>query len=275
MNIVFPKNNGQHYYNIHYRYILNILRNIPEVNISLTELPEDLGNTAFKCYIDGKLVIFSFTDNMYRFGNSEQTALNLITDIPIFKFHYGVDNNFSDNVIPFTPVSFHNWKVFFENANEINYSCNSNIILNNQALSGGAKQRREFVRVLLKQKYMDLVDISIYPKLDYWKKINNCLVSVCVPGYCNNMLDRGHIQFMAFGACTISPHLPEILPFNATLIPDVHYIMCKDDYSDLISKIEWCKNNTSSCVEIGNAASKLFNQIGTPNNLWNWIIKNV
>ena len=34
------------------------------------------------------------------------------------------------------------------------------------------------------------------------------------------------------------------------LIPGVHYVLVKDDYSDLLEKIDWCLSNEDKCMEI-------------------------
>lgn len=39
------------------------------------------------------------------------------------------------------------------------------------------------------------------------------------------------------------------------LIPDYHYILLKDDFSDLLEKYEWCENNPEQCIEIINNAN--------------------
>jgi len=40
-----------------------------------------------------------------------------------------------------------------------------------------------------------------------------------------------------------------------TLIPDYHYILLKDDFSDLEEKLEWCNNNQDKCKQIINNAN--------------------
>ena len=124
---------------------------------------------------------------------------------------------------------------------------------------------------LLKGNLKNVKTKCLPNQIDYWMDINKCLVSVCVPGATNNMLDRGQWQYMAFGCCTISPILPELLPFDKKLIPDVHYIRCKDDYSDLLEKIEWCKQNREKCIEIGRNAKKLFLETSTPEKIVEWV----
>ena len=39
------------------------------------------------------------------------------------------------------------------------------------------------------------------------------------------------------------------------LEPDVHYILIKDDWSDLKEKIEWCEKNQEKCLKIINNAN--------------------
>lgn len=44
------------------------------------------------------------------------------------------------------------------------------------------------------------------------------------------------------------------------LIPDYHYILLKDDFSDLYDKYIWCQNNQNKCIEIINNANKFMEQ---------------
>jgi hypothetical protein len=37
---------------------------------------------------------------------------------------------------------------------------------------------------------------------------------------------------------------------ETTLIPDYHYVLLKDDFSDLEEKLNWCNNNQTKCIEI-------------------------
>ena len=105
--------------------------------------------------------------------------------------------------------------------------------------------------------------VSLLDSISF-KLINTASAIVCVPGARNNMLDRGQSQQMAFGACTISPKLVTRLSYHGMLIPGVHYVECKSDYSDLIEKANWVINNRSKAIKIGNAAKKLFSETSTP-----------
>ena len=37
---------------------------------------------------------------------------------------------------------------------------------------------------------------------------------------------------------------------ETTLIPNYHYMLLKDDYSDLEEKLHWCNNNQDKCTQI-------------------------
>lgn len=279
--IIFPKDTGQHYFSIHYQYILDLFRYC-KCGIELKDIPE-FHKTAFQCLINGKSVIFDFADD----GNSINEC-----DMPVFKFHYKDEHKELKNIYPFSPVSFYykDWIDFNKLEKQIRYTCNNDIILNNQRPYAGALKRRKHVREILIYSYNpdndNDLDFNITDQLTFWKKINNCLVSVCVPGQNNNMLDRGQLQQMFFGCCTISPELPEILPVKnfRTMYPSIvtqpfelddmnAYIKCKGDYSDLIEKIEWCKKNRKECIEIGHRAKKLCQKYLIPESLVSWILE--
>jgi hypothetical protein len=74
---------------------------------------------------------------------------------------------------------------------------------------------------------------------------------------------------MAFGCATISPYLPEILPFDQTLHPGIHYLVCKEDFSDVPIIIQ--DTPKEKLLEIGQNAKQLFNSTCTPSAVALWI----
>ena len=48
--------------------------------------------------------------------------------------------------------------------------------------------------------------------------------------------------------------------YSDLLIPYVHYVPVKADLSDIISQIQWCKDNDAKCKEIAKAALKFHNE---------------
>ena len=224
---------------------------------------------------DGRF-IFEVNGKKAYMDYSDHPSINPKRDesIPYFKFHCHEKYLALPNIHPFSPTSFYEWERFRRLEKQIKYTAKGYKIINKQKPYGNATIRRREVRSILKRKYANNVEIKPdSEQVIFWKDINDCLVSVFVPGAYNFMLDRGHIQYMAFGCCTISPFLKDVLPYNRNIIPNIHYIQCRDDYSDLINIIEWCKHNRQTCIDIGADAKKLFDQTSRPSVLVKWVLK--
>jgi len=266
MKVILPKDGPKKaYYEAYVGYVLSILK---ENDIHPLFDGSAVFNL-FKMKIDNRPIIIDFSDfyniNLKYYSSEE----------PYFKFHYCKEKhqNFK-NIHSFTGISFYDWVEFFKLRESIKYSCNNDLVIHMQRPRGAAVERRNFVRSLLVEKYGDKCRYDfVENQNEFWKTINNCLVHICVPGARNDILDRGQLQVMALGCCTISPVLSDCLAWNKELLPGVHYISCLPDYSDLIEKIEWCKSNRNLCVEIGNNAKKLFDETSTPQKLLEWIIR--
>lgn len=194
-----------------------------------------------------------------------------------FKFHSTSAHVPFGNVRAFPPCSFQNWHQYRELERDVRYSASGDSILNVQRtkITLRAQQwaedltrRRSMVREQLRGRYGDEVDVDYTDQVTYWRKASNCLVSVHVSGMWGNMLDRAQLQMMGFGVCTLSPVLYTRLSESGPPVPGVHYVACRDDYSDLIERIEWCRENRDACCEIGAAAKRLFQQTCLPEAVW-------
>jgi len=221
--------------------------------------------TKFLMKIDNKNIVIDYSDNLDYMSNWHEFDA-------YFKFHYSKKKHSSfETIYPFTPISFYNWEQYELLEKEIKYTCNNDLVLNMQTPGGNALQRRTNVQTLLKQTYENNVVLNgKEPQINFWKRINDCLVHVFVPGCRNNMIDRGHIQYLAFGCCTISPPLVDQLPYME-ITPMIHYIACKEDYSDLVEKIEWVRENREKAIEIGRNAKELFQATSLPKKLWEYM----
>ena len=259
-DVIFPLNIGQRYYQIHYEYVFNIFKYL-KCRITLGEnLDFNSTNTAFKCQIDGKRVIFDFADsNEYRkLGNDE----------PIFKFHTKKED--LDKVIPFAPVSFYDWGRYFDLEKKINYQARG-FISSRQRPYAGALERRTRVQTLLYSTFKHDVAFDLRGQEDYWEEVDKVRLAVFVPGQNNNIYDRGHAQYLAFGCATISPFLPEVLPFNTPITANVHYIRCMPNYDDLVKLIQDVEKQRDYLLTVGKYAKELFTRTSTPEKLGEWI----
>ena len=270
LRVILPKEGPKpSYYNTFIMYIRKILEScsIPYYLEGMIEA----GKSVFSMPIDeNHKILVDFSDH---------TAWLPAWDglISYFKFHYVERiHGVHEKMYPFAPVSFYDWNQYAILKSKIIYRCNSDVVLNMQNPHGGALERRTSVQKMLKESYGKLAVIERTPsQVEYWKRINDCLVHVFVPGARNDMLDRGQLQYMAFGCCTVAPPIVDELPYGRKLLPGTHYVQCNSDYSDLLDKIEWCRNNRSACVEIGRNAKQLFEATCLPDKLWNWILEKV
>ncbi len=263
IKIRFPKRERQHYYRYHYTFLLNVFKEA-KAEIELCSSTE-LDTVRFTINIDNKDLLIDVSDSMVLYPKNKDYKY-------CFKYHCSEEiHKNCDNIYPLGAMSFYDWEEYYKLLPKIKYTCNNDTILNNQRVYANATKRRSEVQKRLKRRYEQDVDFKLTNQETYWNKINNCLVSVHVPGYRNDILDRGQFQMMAFGCCTISPKLLTILSYNQKLIPGQHYIECKADYSDLIDKIEWCKSNRKECIKIGKQAQELFSQYCTPEKITEWV----
>ena len=224
------------------------------------------------CMYKGKRLIFECSDFPH-LGKLEEYE-----GIPCFKFHYSQKlHDDMKHVFPvgpsmLLPAGLPGFRSYYAMRETYEYTCANDVISNKQEPRRLALERRTRVQKMLRKRYGKDLDCNWRGTQGaFWRNNQHCLASVCVPGACNNMLDRGHYELIGLGVCTISPFIPTILPWNRILVPDQHYIVCKDDYSDLIEKIEWCRDNRQRCVEIGNNAKDLFTRYCTPDKYWEWI----
>lgn len=262
MIIRFPRDIGQRHYGVYYKFLFNLLE-FMKLDIKLYE-PEQTPH-GFVIRIGNKRILIDFNDFLKLAENHYEFDV-------CFKYHYSREYcGQYENVHPIGTISFHDWEDYFTWGKNINYLCNTDRILNNQKTVKGDAFRRAKIREMLKDKYGDLLDNKRTDRWAFWKKINDCLVSVCVPGQRKDILDRGQFQYMAFGACTISPRLNIVLPYMKKVEPGIHYIECADDYSDLVEIIELCKHNRAKCIQVGQNAKKLFSETSVPNAIWQWM----
>ncbi len=224
----------------------------------------------FSIDVDGKQLIIDFSD-LFREGLEN---FSIFPAYGKYQYFYHECKQHAQLYPLGPPMDIRNDKLLYRYFELINketiYTCNTDTVLNNQRAHTRALDRRTDVRNLLlrAEKYLD---ISLTTQWSFWSKFRNCLVSVVVPGACNNMVDRGHLEQLGLGVCTISPTLWTVFPYRQTLQPWIHYIPCKDDYTDLLDKIAWCRENRNRCREIGKNAKEFFLHYYAPQKYWQWV----
>ena len=163
----------------------------------------------------------------------------------------------------FVPISFMDW-----NLPDVNYTCNSDVVINRQRIYGSGAALRLRVQAILSHRFD--THIAIIDQNAFFNEVNNCLVAVFVPGACANMLDRAQLQYMFLGCCTISPYIPEALP-NGRFVPGLHYVECRSDFADIVDRVNWVGANRGRAVEIGARARQKLLAIATPQKLVDYV----
>ena len=279
-NLTFPNNYLDHKYSqIHFSFFLQYAE-LAQININYIDESDTVfigqqNKLLFSCLINGKQVIIDYSDNQ------KHDWINDYKDIIYFKFQ---KTQFSSTkAIPLGPpivciknqnIKNENILSYFQYKNKFNYNPGKKVLCK-QLPNGSATDRRNYVHGLM-SKNLKEYDIDYHDnQLTFWDKHQDGCISVCVPGFSNNIIDRGQMELFGLGVCTISPKLDTQLSYNTLAIPGIHYIQCKDDYSNLISIIHMLQKNYEYAKTVGNNAQILFNKCYTPVRYWKWITQNL
>lgn len=254
------------YYRTHFEFVRRLLEyNGCPIRFYVPEVTGRSDRTRFDVWLDNAHVIFDVSDYQHPIGPDLAGAYDAV-----FKFHFKASDQQAANVFPFSPISFYDWTTYARLKEEIRYSARG-LVLNNQTPHTQNYARRVFVRQLLAEALGERADLSVSDQLTFWRKINGALVSVCVPGARIDILDRGQLQYMAFGAATISPRLSIDLPYGEQLQPGVHYLECRPDWSDLLQVIAFAEANPGECLRIGRNAQALFERTLSAKAVFDWM----
>ena len=248
----------KHYYSVHPAYV----KATAEAAGIAVELVEDttIESCTFGIEFDGVKLAIDYGDSV----NYAQHWPG-----PIFKFHCITGH--PPNIRPFPTVSFFNWPKYRKLAGKMTYKAAGDMVVCRQSIGGDAIERRSAVHAMLKEAYGENVETNTVGQQRFWREVETCLVSVCVPGQRNDILDRGHFQYIAFGCCTIAPEITTLLPGFRRLVPGEHYVGCRGDYSALLERVEWCRDHRGKCREIGANAKRLFEETSMPAAIWQWV----
>ena len=268
---------GRTYANLHFEFFTKYLElsgHPFEYINSNNEVWFNRKSTCISITIDKKQVVFDYADHTSFEMNDDYS-------IPYFKFHYADDVSYDTNIFPLGPLIISPcdgkdlFTTYLNLRKEVNYNpYTSKKVQCRQKPYGNARGRRILVREILHKNYMEHFDGRNQKQLqvDFWYSQTSCLTSICVPGQREDILDRSQWELMGLGTCTISTRLSTVLPHFEDIWPGQHYLECKPDFSDLIEKVEWIRENPKQAKEIGNYAKELFDTLYTPHKYWEWIL---
>lgn len=252
-----------------WRYIVGTLRALPEVRV---EFDPRLGMPCWSAYelrVDDAPVAIDISDY-------------ILVDPAAARFKHWLRFTYTPLFAPFAHIgsfpitSFLDWAEHERLRAELSYSAEGGTVVYSQQdyegenLPNRKTERRRHVRRLLSQRYGSSLDHAWTSAEAYWRRAAGSLVTICVPGADNHHLDRGQHQLMGLGICTISPQL-FMAPLGDRPIAGEHYVACRDDYADLVERIEWCRAHREECAVIGRRAREFFEAHSTPQAIWRYI----
>jgi len=275
----FSTDSENHKYSlIHFRFFIQYAK-IAGVEVEMVPSDDRVfvsdDQLVFSCVVNDQQIIVDYADHSTRNWKKSYPGL------PYFKFQTTPNN--PKNFIPLGPPMVGLKRIGNKGAtmreyNHVRYHYDyrpGTAILCKQLPNGAAKERRHHVQSMLRKNFPESDISADEDQIDFWRAHENCLAAVCVPGATNNMVDRGHLELIGLGVCTVSPELYTLFPCYSELIPNQHYIKCADDYSDLIDILKYLEKNPTICQQTGNNAKKFYEEHYTPKKYWNWILENL
>ena len=228
---------------------------------------------AFPFIVDGQRVALDFSD--YSIVRKEAFTGEvkhwfMFHHLPVFRPY--------PQLGAFPSETFHDWKQYYEMCRspkppKEKLILHPQVVLSGDSASGFHDRRNKARKMLLAYKSPNNFALDIQdtrPQNEFWDLAMRCRVSVHIPGSTNNMIDRGQHQLFGLGVCTISTDL--FCSFgDVRAEPNVHYVCIRDDFSDLLEKVEWCETHPQECERIGKNAQRLFQDNCVPHKIWQYV----
>lgn len=131
----------------------------------------------------------------------------------------------------------------------------------------GRYVRRKRMLQVLEAAFGNRLDHKLLPSMEYLDALDNGLVHVHTGGAAAGHIDRSTLQIMARGRCLIQPVLAGYIGGEIPE-PFYHYVPCRHDLTDLVSRVRWCQDNQDKALEIGRNARELFMRNCAPLAVW-------
>lgn len=119
-----------------------------------------------------------------------------------------------------------------------------------------------------------VIDSNPTPPIKIIDRVNDCLLAVTAPGTMPLQPDRTLMLLLASGCGIITPKIPDVF-HNEQLVDGIHYISCKEDYSDVVDIIKDVDGKHEMLTQIGFNAKTWFRRNMNPSAIWNLICKSV
>jgi len=218
-----------------------------------------------------KSYISPFKDLLIKTNNVNKSFNILLGDIEEPNYHLTLCKNrkvISKNSVILRCMSYHrHWYNYYNRPSDINFDQKENKVFWRGTTTG--QKHNPANRFSLIEKWFNKninIDVGIssivQDKHEYKKyvkgesSIHDFLKYKYILSIEGNDKDSG-INWKLNSNSLVLMAKPSVVSWlmEDTLIPDYHYILLKDDFSDLEEKLEWCNNNQDKCKQIINNAN--------------------
>jgi len=186
----------------------------------------------------------------------------------LVKNRHGLDNS---GVIVFSYKLSRHWGGYYNSIDKLPFEKKINKVIWRGTTTGDPNKKANRYTLVTKYFYNKNVNIGFSKVAQHKQKYNSYLKGnismpvmrtykyiISVEG---NDKDSGINWKLASNSVVLMAR-PRYVSWlmESELIPNYHYVLLKDDFSDLIEKVEWCNNNQDKCKEIIKNAHKFMDQ---------------
>ena len=254
--------------------ITNNIKNDYKIYKCNYESINDIYTKHYKNYINDMKYILNIDKNIKK--DNFQIALGDINKICYIKGTLAKSRNINDKNIILLKLNYQrHWKSFDKvNKYDIEFNKKNNKIIW-RGVTTGYKSKNFNPRYTLVSKYYNYpnknIDVGfsniVQKRYDFKKYIKNSLTikdqlkSKYIISVEGNDVPTG-LKWQLYSNSVVFMTKPKIVSWlmEDKLIPNVHYILLKDDYSDLIEKYNWALKNDQNCMEISKNATNYMKQ---------------
>ena len=164
------------------------------------------------------------------------------------------------------------WVSYYNRPKDIPFNDKKNIVFWRGAINGRRNKKGSRLNLVTRWfNQSEYIDIGLIYINDYEHNFPKYTIKKCskehflkykyilsIPG---NDKDSGLNWKLNSNSVVLMPR-PQITSWlmESTLIPNYHYILLKDDFSDLEIKLDWCNNNQDECIQIVKNANNFMDQ---------------
>lgn len=258
-------------YFVHYlRYVRGTLEHLADkIELTHSTSLKRPDWSAFEVLVDDQVVVIDFSD--FSLISTSSSAYR-----HWLRFHHTPSLEPFPNLGSFPPWSFMHWGRYEELLRRPAYTALGEQVIYRHGdidnRESGVGRRRSAAGDILRRDFPDRVVTGFVAQEEFFDSCLRSALVVHIPGSHPHILDRTVQQMFGLGVCVISPDLWTTC-LETRPVAGEHYLLLRDDFSNLPELVHWALANRDQCRQIGRAAQAFFQRQCTPMAIWNYICR--